>query len=163
MRQSPVPIELLPHLRRARDVADRNYAEPLDLDALARTAGMSKFHFLRCFAAEYGETPMQYVCRRRIERATDLLRATNLTVTEVCMLVGFTSLGSFSTRFRELVGVSPSEYQRSQAGGPHIPGCYVFMIGLQPAKTGHEGRENGTGSSGVRPRNSGEADGTRRQ
>jgi AraC-like DNA-binding protein len=129
-----VPIDLLPHLRRARDVADRNYAEPLDLDALARTAGVSKYHFLRCFAAEYGETPMQYVTRRRIERATDLLRATNLTVTEVCNLVGYSSLGSFSAKFSELVGMSPSEYQRTQAGGPHIPGCYIFMLGLQRAE-----------------------------
>ncbi len=133
-RQSPVPVDLLPHLRRARDVADRNYAESLDLTALAAAAGVSKYHFLRCFAAEYGETPMQYLSRRRIERATDLLRATNLTVTEVCNLVGFSSLGSFSTRFRELVGMSPSEYQRSQAGGPHIPGCYVFMLGLRPVE-----------------------------
>jgi AraC-like DNA-binding protein len=131
MRRSPVPIDLLAHLRRARDVADRNYAEPLDLDALARTAGVSKYHFLRCFTAEYGETPMQYVTRRRIERATDLLRATNLTVTEVCNLVGYSSLGSFSAKFSELVGMSPSAYQRTQAGGPHIPGCYVFMLGLQ--------------------------------
>ena len=131
-RQSPVPVELLPHLRRARDVADRNYAEPLDLEALAATAGVSKYHFLRCFAAEYGETPMHYVTRRRVERASDLLRATNLTVTEVCNLVGYSSLGSFSVKFRELVGMSPSEYQRTQAGGPHIPGCYIFMLGLQP-------------------------------
>jgi AraC-like DNA-binding protein len=131
-RRSPVAVELLPHLRRARDVADRNYAEPLDLTALASAAGVSKYHFLRCFAAEYGETPMQYVTRRRVERATDLLRATNLTVTEVCNLVGYSSLGSFSAKFRELVGMTPSEYQRTQAGGPHIPGCYIFMLGLQP-------------------------------
>ena len=129
----PVPLDLLEHLRRARDVADRNYAEPLDLDALAGAAGVSKYHFLRCFAAEYGETPMQYVARRRIERATDLLRATNLTVTEVCTLVGYTSLGSFSTKFAELVGMSPSAYQRTHTGGPHIPGCYIFMLGLPPA------------------------------
>jgi transcriptional regulator GlxA family with amidase domain len=125
-----VQAELLPHLRRAKDLADRNYAEPLDLTALAAAAGLSKYHFLRCFAAEYGETPMQYVSRRRIERATDLLRATNLTVTEVCHLVGFTSLGTFSRRFTELVGTSPSQYQRTQAG-PRIPGCFVFMLGLR--------------------------------
>jgi transcriptional regulator GlxA family with amidase domain len=132
-----VPEDLLPHLRRARDVADRNYAEPLGLTALAEAAGVSKYHFLRCFAAEYGETPMQYVSRRRIERATDLLRATNLTVTEVCNLVGFSSLGSFSRRFTELVGMSPSAYQRTQVGA-RIPGCYVFMLGLQrpPADSG---------------------------
>ncbi len=120
-RQSPVPVDLLPHLRRARDVADRNYAESLDLTALAAAAGVSKYHFLRCFAAEYGETPMQYLSRRRIERATDLLRATNLTVTEVCNLVGFSSLGSFSTRFRELVGMSPSEVPAQPGRRPAHP------------------------------------------
>jgi AraC-like DNA-binding protein len=131
MTPPTVPVDLLAHLRRARDTADRHYAEPLDLDVLARTAGMSKYHFLRCFEAEYGETPIQYVTRRRIERATDLLRATNLTVTEVCHLVGYTSLGSFSRKFTELVGMNPSTYQRTQVGGPHIPGCYVFMLGLR--------------------------------
>ncbi len=119
-----MPVELLPHLRRARDVADRNYAEPLDLAALAAAAGVSKYHFLRCFAAAYGETPMQYVTRRRIERATDLLRATNLTVTEVCGMVGYSSLGSFSQRFTELVGMTPTQYQRTQTGA-RIPGCFV--------------------------------------
>ncbi|WP_328992955.1 helix-turn-helix transcriptional regulator [Kribbella sp. NBC_01245] len=132
MGMGVVPVELLPHLRRARDLADRQFAEPLDLDALASAAGVSKYHFLRCFAAEYGETPMQYVGRRRIERAADLLRATNLTVTEVCHLVGFSSLGSFSTRFTELIGMSPSAYQQTQTG-PRIPGCYVFMLGLTSA------------------------------
>ncbi|MEV6283571.1 helix-turn-helix transcriptional regulator [Kribbella sp. NPDC051770] len=127
-----VPADLLPHLRRARDVADRNYAAALDLAALAAAAGVSKYHFLRCFAAEYGETPMQYVTRRRIERATDLLRATNLTVTEVSTMVGYAALGSFTRRFTELVGVSPSEYQRTQTGA-RIPGCYVFMLGLSSA------------------------------
>jgi transcriptional regulator GlxA family with amidase domain len=127
-----VPVELLAHLRRARDVADRNYAEPLDLAALAAAAGVSKYHFLRCFAAEYGETPMQYLTRRRIERATDLLRATNLTVTEVCGLVGYSSLGSYSQRFTELVGMSPSQYQRTQTG-TRVPGCFVFMLGLNSA------------------------------
>ncbi|WP_343965993.1 helix-turn-helix transcriptional regulator [Kribbella koreensis] len=127
-----VPSELLPHLRRARDVADRNYAGPLDLEALAAAAGVSKYHFLRCFTTAYGETPMQYVARRRIERAADLLRATNLTVTEVCQLVGYSSLGSFSQRFSELIGMSPSEYQRTQPGA-RIPGCFVFMVGLNSA------------------------------
>jgi transcriptional regulator GlxA family with amidase domain len=127
-----VPVELLPHLRRARDVADRDYAGSVDLTGLAAAAGVSKYHFLRCFAATYGETPMQYVSRRRIERATDLLRATNLTVTEVSQLVGYASLGSFSQRFAELVGMSPSEYQRTQTGA-RIPGCYVFMLGLKSA------------------------------
>jgi AraC-like DNA-binding protein len=131
-----VPEALLVHLRRARDLADRNYAEPLDLDGLAAAAGVSKYHFLRCFAATYGKTPAVYLAERRIERAQDLLRATNLTVTEVCMLVGYTSLGSFSRKFRELVGVSPSDYQARFAaeGVPHIPGCYIFMHGLSDRK-----------------------------
>jgi len=128
-----VPDELLVHLRRAKDLADRHFAEPLDLDELAAAAGVSKYHFLRCFAATYGTTPAQYIAERRIERAQDLLRATNLTVTEVCMLVGYSSLGSFSTRFRELVGMSPSAYQAqyAQTGAPHIPGCFIFMRGLR--------------------------------
>jgi AraC-like DNA-binding protein len=133
-----VPEPLLVHLRRARDLADRCYAEPLDLEALAAAAGVSKYHFLRCFAATYGRTPAVYLAERRIERAQDLLRATNLTVTEVCTLVGYTSLGSFSTKFRQLVGMSPSEYQAAFAasGAPHIPGCYVFMHGLSDRRGG---------------------------
>ncbi len=127
-----VPEQLLVHLRRARDLADRSYAEPLDLDELAAAACVSKFHFLRCFAQTYGRTPAVYLAERRVERAQDLLRATNLTVTEVCHLVGYTGLGSFSSKFRQLVGVSPSEYQKlfAHTGAPHIPGCYVFMRGL---------------------------------
>jgi AraC-like DNA-binding protein len=127
-----VPEELLVHLRRARDLADRHYADPLDLDRLAAAAGVSKWHFLRCFAEAYGVTPAAYLTERRIERAQDLLRATNLTVTEVCMLVGYSSLGSFSSKFRQLVGVSPSDYQAKFAadGAARIPGCFVFMWGL---------------------------------
>ena len=128
----PVAHELLVHLRRAHDEIDRRYAEPLDLDGLAAVAGVSKYHFLRCFTAVYGHTPAAMLTRRRIERAQDLLRATNLTVTEVCTVVGYSSLGSFSSRFRRLVGVSPSVYQSrwSESGAPRIPGCWVFMRGL---------------------------------
>ncbi|MGI8810441.1 MAG: helix-turn-helix domain-containing protein [Acidimicrobiales bacterium] len=128
-----VAADLLPHLRRARDLADRSYAEPLDLDDLARAANMSKYHFARSFTAAYGETPMRYLTRRRIERAQDLLRSANLTVTEVCMLVGFSSLGSFSSRFRDLVGETPTMYRDRWAatGAPHIPGCFLFMRGVQ--------------------------------
>ena len=127
-----VTADLLPHLRRARDLADRHYAQALDLDALAAAAHVSRYHFARSFAATYGETPMRYLTRRRIERAQDLLRSANLTVTEICMLVGFASLGSFSSRFRELVGEAPTEYRDRWAarGGPHIPGCYLFMRGI---------------------------------
>ncbi len=123
--------DLLAHLRRARDLIDREYAEPLDLHRLAGAAGVSKYHFLRCFTETYGRTPVQYLAERRIERAQDLLRATNLSVTEICHLVGYTSLGSFSSRFRELVGVSPSAYQSRYAasGAPMVPGCYILMHG----------------------------------
>jgi len=121
---------LLPALRRARDLIDRDFAEPLDLDAMAAVAGYSRFHFARAFAAAYGETPRAYLTRRRIERAKTLLRNANLSVTEICLLVGFASLGSFGTRFRELVGSSPSAYREhsvARTGVPPIPGCVVLM------------------------------------
>lgn len=131
--QIAVGAHLLPHLRRARDVIDSEYTEQLDLDRLSAVAGLSKFHFLRCFTAAYGQTPAQYLTHRRIERAQDLLRATNLTVTEICGMVGYSSLGSFSSRFTELVGIGPKAYQDQYAatGAPMIPGCFLFMIGLQ--------------------------------
>ncbi|HEX5494772.1 MAG TPA: AraC family transcriptional regulator [Mycobacteriales bacterium] len=133
-----VPVGLLAHLRRARDHIDRHYSAPLDLDRLAAVAGVSKYHFARCFEASYGQTPIRYLTWRRIERAQDLLRNANLTVTEVCMAVGFASLGSFSSRFTELVGESPTAYRDRWAarGGPHVPGCYLFMRGaLDPGGT----------------------------
>jgi len=123
---------LLVHLRRARDHIDRRYAEPLDLESLAAVAGVSKYHFARCFEAAYGETPIRYLTRRRIERAQDLLRHANLTVTEICHAIGFTSLGSFSSRFRQMVGESPTAYRDrwAAAGAPHVPGCFLFMNGV---------------------------------
>jgi transcriptional regulator GlxA family with amidase domain len=95
---------------------------------------MSRFHLVRSFRTAYGETPIRYLNRRRIERAQDLLRHANLTVTEICMAVGFASLGSFSSRFNEMVGESPVAYRNRWAatGGPHIPGCYLFMRGITP-------------------------------
>jgi AraC-like DNA-binding protein len=96
---------------------------------MAAEAGFSKFHFARTFKDTYGETPANYLTRRRIERAKDLLRSANLTVTEVCMLVGFSSLGSFSTRFSELVGMSPRAFQcamTARGGPPPIPGCFLM-------------------------------------
>ncbi|MEO1057380.1 MAG: AraC family transcriptional regulator [Actinomycetota bacterium] len=131
---------LLVHLRRARDLADRAYDRPLDLDALAAAAAVSKYHFVRRFRDTYGETPMRYVTWRRIERAQDLLRSANLTVTEVATMVGFSSLGSFSSRFTALVGVSPVAYRKrwASSGGQHIPGCFLFMRGIDrwPSPTG---------------------------
>jgi AraC-like DNA-binding protein len=125
-------VELLAHLRRARDHIDRHYDSNLDLDGLAAVAEISKFHLVRTFEATYGETPIRYLTRRRIERAQDLLRHANLTVTEVCMLVGFASLGSFSSRFTQLVGESPTAYRDRWAarGGARVPGCYLFMRGV---------------------------------
>jgi AraC-like DNA-binding protein len=122
-------IERVRYLRQSRDLMDRHFAEPLDLDRLAAESGFSKFHFTRSFKDAYGETPAQYLTRRRVERAKDLLRHANLTVTEICMLVGFSSPGSFSSRFTQLVGMSPSAYQRRQAeqdGPPPIPGCFLM-------------------------------------
>lgn len=116
-------------LRQARDLMDRRFADPLDLQQVAAEAGFSKFHFSRMFKEVYGETPGAYLSRRRVERAKDLLRLANLNVTEVCMLVGFSSLGSFSSRFSELVGMSPLAYQRLQVargGPPPVPGCFLM-------------------------------------
>ncbi|WP_431950671.1 helix-turn-helix transcriptional regulator [Actinacidiphila sp. bgisy167] len=114
----------LVRLRRARDAMDRDYAEPLDVTALARTALMSPGHFSRSFRTAYGETPYSYLMTRRIERAKALLRRGDLTVTEVCFAVGCTSLGSFSSRFTELVGETPSAYRaRDHEPGAPIPAC----------------------------------------
>jgi AraC-like DNA-binding protein len=114
----------LAHLRRARDLMDREYMRPLDVSALARAALMSTAHFARQFRAAYGETPYSYLMTRRIERAKLLLRRGDLSVTEVCLEVGCTSLGSFSARFTELVGETPTAYR----DGDHsalvsVPGC----------------------------------------
>jgi transcriptional regulator GlxA family with amidase domain len=104
-------LDELRRLRRARDRMDRDYAEPLDVDALARTALMSSSHFSRRFREAYSETPYSYLMTRRIERAKTFLRRGDLSVTDVCFAVGRTSLGSFSVRFTELVGESPSSYR----------------------------------------------------
>ena len=103
-------------LRRVRDRIDREYARPLDVEALARDAHMSAGHFSRQFRVAYGESPYSYLMTRRIERAMALLRRGDLSVTEVCFAVGCSSLGTFSTRFTELVGVPPSVYRREAAG-----------------------------------------------
>lgn len=122
-------VPLTRHLLRARDLMDRAYAEPLDVPALARSAGVSRAHFNRCFKRAFGETPHQYLLSRRMERAKALLRAGDLSVTEVCHAVGFTSLGSFSTQFRRFVGESPSAYRRHPAPPEleQLPACLVRM------------------------------------
>lgn len=133
-------LEDLVRLRRARDTMDRDYDQPLDVTALARAAHMSPGHFSRSFRAAFGETPYSYLMTRRIERAKALLRRGDLTVTEVCMEVGCTSLGSFSSRFTELVGESPSAYRaRNHDEGTAIPACYA-KIYTRPVRNGEAKR-----------------------
>jgi AraC-like DNA-binding protein len=119
----------LARLRRVRDRIDREYAQPLDVEALARGAHMSAGHLSRQFRAAFGEAPYSYLMTRRIERAMALLRRGDLTVTEVCFEVGCSSLGTFSTRFSELVGMSPSAYRRleprAMAG---VPPCVAKQV-----------------------------------
>lgn len=121
---TPEELANLAHLRRARDRMDREYARPLDVTALARTALMSSAHFSRQFRAAYGETPYGYLMTRRIERAKALLRRGDMSVSEVCMEVGCASLGSFSARFTQLVGETPTAYRaRDHDALARVPGC----------------------------------------
>jgi AraC-like DNA-binding protein len=116
-------------LRRVRDRIDREYAQPLDVEALARGVHMSAGHLSRRFREAYGESPYSYLMTRRIERAMALLRRGDLSVTEVCFEVGSSSLGTFSTRFTELVGVPPSVYRREAAGEMNgVPPCVVKQV-----------------------------------
>ncbi len=116
-------------LRRVRDRIDREYAQPLNVEALARGVHMSAGHLSRQFKLAYGESPYSYLMTRRIERAMALLRLTDLSVTEICFAVGCSSLGTFSTRFSELVGVSPSVYRRDGAGPTDgMPPCVAKQV-----------------------------------
>jgi len=116
-------------LRRVRDRMDREYAQPLDVEALARGAHMSAGHLSREFRLAYGESPYSYLMTRRIERAMALLRRGDLSVTEVCFTVGCSSLGTFSTRFTELVGVSPSAYREQATGAVGaLPSCVEKQV-----------------------------------
>jgi AraC-like DNA-binding protein len=122
---TPQELQNLAHLRRARDLIDRDYAKPLDVPTMAAKALMSPAHFARSFRAAYGETPYGYLMTRRIERAMTLLRD-GATVTDACMAVGCTSLGSFSSRFTEIVGETPSSYRRREHEGlRELPDCLV--------------------------------------
>ncbi|MGY1740817.1 MULTISPECIES: helix-turn-helix transcriptional regulator [unclassified Blastococcus] len=119
----------LARLRRVRDRIDREYAQPLDVEALARGAHMSAGHLSREFKRAYGESPYSYVMTRRIERAMALLQRGDLSVTEVCFAVGCSSLGTFSTRFTELVGTSPSAYRRERSGATAgLPPCVAKQV-----------------------------------
>jgi AraC-like DNA-binding protein len=119
----------LARLRRVKDRIDRDYAQPLDVEALARGENMSGGHLSRQFRAAYGESPYSYLMTRRIERAMALLRRGDLSVTEVCFEVGCSSLGTFSTRFTELVGVPPSTYRQQEAGATEgMPACTAKQV-----------------------------------
>lgn len=141
MRQAAEAVDAAERVRRARRLIDREYADPLDLDRIARAACLSPYHFHRLFRRETGETPHQYLTRRRIERARELLITTELSVTDVCLEVGFSSLGSFSTKFRRFAGHSPSRYRRAvlqSLGVPAprpllapIPACFLRAFGVR--------------------------------
>ena len=121
-------------LLRARDAMDRRYAEPLDIAMLARIAYVSEAHFIRTFRATFGETPNRYLQRRRVERAMFLLRSTDRSVTDICMDVGFSSLGTFSRVFRDIVGEPPSTYRR-RGPLPPVPTCFA-MAWARPSSFG---------------------------
>ncbi len=126
---SPQHLRDLALLRRVRDRIDREYAQPLDVEALARDVHMSAGHLSRQFRIAYGEPPYSYLMTRRIERAMALLRRGDLSVTEVCFAVGCSSLGTFSTRFTELVGVSPSAYRDEGARATEgMPACIAKQV-----------------------------------
>jgi transcriptional regulator GlxA family with amidase domain len=131
---TPDEIATLAHLRRARDFMDRDYAEPLDVPAMARAALMSPAHFSRKFRTAYGETPYSYLMTRRIERAKALLRQ-GMSVTDACVTVGCTSLGSFSSRFTEIVGETPSQYRaRDHRSHEAVPPC-VSKTATRPRRS----------------------------
>lgn len=134
---------------RARDAMDRNFAEPLDIKALAAIAHVSESHFIRTFAETFNETPHRYLQRRRVERAMYLLRSGDLPITEICFQVGFSSLGTFSRTFTAIVGDSPSGYRRSgaiSAGVAMVPNCFV-MAWTRPSAAAEKKRPEGTGGS----------------
>jgi AraC-like DNA-binding protein len=118
----------LARLRRVRDRIDREYAKPLNVEALARGVHMSAGHLSREFRAAYGESPYSYLMTRRIERAMALLQSGDLSVTEICFAVGCSSLGTFSTRFTELVGMPPSVYRRDSTPRPGMPPCVAKQV-----------------------------------
>ena len=119
------------HLLRARDAMDRAYAQPLDVRAVAAVAHLSEAHFIRSFRATFGETPHRYLQRRRVERSMFLLRETDRSVTDICFDVGFTSLGTFSRTFREILGETPTDY-RVQHGPLVAPNCFQ-MAAMRPS------------------------------
>jgi transcriptional regulator GlxA family with amidase domain len=128
-------------LLRARDAMDRAYTEPLDIQALARIALVSEAHFIRTFRETFGETPHRYLQRRRVERAMNLLRETDRSVTDICMSVGFTSLGTFSRTFHDIVGRSPSDFRAEPPPAP-VPTCFTKRWS-RPSSFGEASRGRG--------------------
>jgi AraC-like DNA-binding protein len=126
------------HMLRARDAMDRAYAQPLDIPTLARLAHVSEAHFIRTFRATFGETPHRYLQRRRVERSMFLLRESGRAVSEICLEVGFTSLGTFSRTFRDITGESPSAYGR-RAIVRAVPTCFA-MAWTRPSSFGEANR-----------------------
>ncbi|HEY9365673.1 MAG TPA: helix-turn-helix transcriptional regulator [Agromyces sp.] len=143
---TPQELENLAHLRRARDLIDREYAKPLDVPTMAAKALMSPAHFSRQFRAAYGETPYSHLMTRRIERAMALLRA-GASVTDACMQVGCTSLGSFSSKFTEIVGETPTEYRRHEHEAVKAMPPFVARTLTRPARSASS--RNGEATNGT--------------
>jgi AraC-like DNA-binding protein len=139
MAEQPIEAEVYQRLCRARAFIDHCYDHPLSLDQISSQACFSRYHFLRLFRQAFNKTPHQYLIERRIEKAKELLSADNLRVTDVCFEVGFQSLGSFSTLFHKSVGHAPVTYREkareTKTAKRQIPGCFLVMYGLEPAKT----------------------------
>jgi AraC-like DNA-binding protein len=135
------------HLLRARDLADARYADPLDVDDLAAVAGLSRAHFSREFRRAFGESPHAYLLTRRLERAAALLRTTDHSVTDICFAVGLSSLGSFTTSFKQTYGVTPSAYRAAFPPAAHlamVPSCMLRAYGRPQRRTFGEANETGS-------------------
>jgi AraC-like DNA-binding protein len=137
------PVAPARHLLRARDLADARYAEPIGVDDMAGAAGLSRAHFSREFRRAFGETPRGYLLTRRLERAARLLRTTDRSVADICMMVGLSSVGSFTTSFRRMFGLTPTEYRASfppAAAWAMIPSCVLAAYGRPQHRTFREDR-----------------------
>jgi AraC-like DNA-binding protein len=134
------------HLLKAKDLADARYREPLDVDDMARAAGLSRAHFSREFRAAFGESPHSYLLTRRLERAAALLRSTDRSVAEICLDVGLQSIGSFTTSFKRTYGMTPTAYRESfppAAASALVPACVVRFFGRPQHSTSGEDRPSG--------------------
>lgn len=140
-----LPVSPTRHLQRARDLADARYTEPIGVAEMAAAAGLSRAYFTTEFRKAFGETPRVYLLTRRLERAAALLRQTDRSVTEICLAVGLTSLGSFTTSFRRMHGMTPTAYRRAfppAADSALVPGCVVRYYGRPRHRTFREARDD---------------------